>query len=116
MTRNLFIVILLMTVCVLSAYARGSAAGTQKAKAVAIYAPPPDFPIEARERRLTGSGVALLYVDPRTGEVTSVRMEKSMGHAMLDQAALAAFSRWRFKPGCNREIHIPIRYTIGKKT
>jgi TonB family protein len=114
MPRPLFILILLTTVGVRSEYPQRSSPGGQEAKAVAVYAPRPDFPIEARYRRLTGSGVALLNVDPRTGEVVSVRMEKSMGHAMLDQAALAAFSRWRFKPPCNRQIRIPIRYTLGK--
>ena len=83
---------------------------------MAIYAPRPDYPIEARERHLTGSGVALLQIDKKTGYVTSARMEKSMGHPMLDHAALAAFSRWRFKPGTVRQIRIPIRYTIGKQT
>ncbi len=87
-----------------------------KAKAEAIYAPRPDYPIEARVRRLSGSGVVLLEIDPKTGYVTSAQMEKSMGNPMLDHAALAAFSRWRFKPGSAPQIHIPISYSIGKKT
>ncbi len=87
----------------------------QKAKAVAIYAPRPDYPIEARLRRLSGSGMVLLEIDTKTGYVTSAQMEKSMGNPMLDHAALAAFSRWRFKPGATaRLVHIPIRYLIGK--
>jgi TonB family protein len=87
-----------------------------QAKAVAIYAPPPDYPLEARERHFTGSGIALLQVDQKTGYVTAAQMQKSTGHAMLDHAALAAFTRWRFKPGTVRQLRIPINYTMGKKT
>ena len=83
---------------------------------MAIYAPRPDYPIEARERHLTGSGVAVFHIDPKTGYVTAATMEKSMLYPMLDHAALAAFSRWRFKPGTSRKIRIPVRYTMSKRT
>jgi TonB family protein len=116
MTRHFFSLALLLVVGTASAQTFSPASKLGKPKAVAIYAPRPDYPIEARERHLTGSGVALLQIDKKTGYVTSARMEKSMGHPMLDHAALAAFSRWRFKPGTVRQIRIPIRYTIGKQT
>ena len=61
-------------------------------RALAIYAPRPAYPLEARRNRLTGSGVALLEVDKRTGYVTSARMLKSTGHQILDDAALKATS------------------------
>ena len=115
MMRHLSSLALLLAVGIASAQTSPPASNLGKPKAVAIYAPRPDYPIEARQRHLTGGGVALLEVDPKTGYVTSARMEKSMGHPMLDHAALAAFSRWRFKPGTGRQIHIPIRYTIGNK-
>jgi TonB family protein len=84
-----------------------------KGKALATYAPRPAYPMEARRDRLTGSGVALLEVDKRTGYVTSARMLQSIGHKILDDAALKAFRQWRFKPGTKSEIKIPINYTIG---
>jgi len=112
------IAVLGMLVCTTSAQTPTSSppSSHSQAKAVAIYAPRPDYPIEARQRHLTGAGVAVLEVDPKTGYVTSAQMEKSMGHPMLDHAALAAFSRWRFKPGTVRKLRIHIRYTIGGKT
>ena len=112
MTRYFVGVALLLAVGTASAQTSLPASSLRKPKAVAIYAPRPDYPIEARERHLTGSGVALLQIDPRTGYVISARMEKSMGHAMLDHAALAAFSRWHFKPGSVERVQVPITYTL----
>ena len=87
------------------------------AKEVAIYAPKPDYPFEARSRHLTGSGVIMLDVDVHTGRVTNARMLQSIGHRILDDAALAAFRKWRFKPGkVAPQVRIPIRYTMSGTT
>jgi TonB family protein len=88
-----------------------------RAKAIAIYAPKPDYPAEARARHLTGSGVVMLDVDVATGEVMSAHMLQSMGHKILDDAALDAFRKWRFKPGkAAPHIKIPIRYSMNGTT
>ncbi|PYJ55469.1 MAG: hypothetical protein DME82_07100 [Verrucomicrobia bacterium] len=70
-----------------------------------------DYPKDATGRRPTGTGVVLVDVDPKTGWVTSARMEKSTGSKLLDDAAIAAFSRWRFRPGTVRQVHSPITFT-----
>ena len=67
-----------------------------KAKALAIAAPRPAYPKDERGRRPTGHGIVVMDVDPKTGWVTSARMEKSTGSKLLDDAALAAFSRCVF--------------------
>lgn len=82
-----------------------------KRKALALYAPPPDYPKDATGRRPVGQGVVLVNVDPKTGWVTSARMEKTTGSKLLDDAAIAAFSRWRFRPGTVRQVHSPITFT-----
>src|SRR5438874_10584527 len=69
------------------------------AKVLAINAPRPEYPYEARRQHATGSGVAVLHVDLASGNVTSVALEQSTGHAILDAATVSAFRRWRFKPG-----------------
>ena len=76
----------------------------------AIVAPPPEYPSAARSQHLTGSGVAVVQVDPRSGQVTSARILDSTGHKILDDAALKAFRQWRSKPGASSEVHIPISY------
>jgi TonB family protein len=84
------------------------------AKAIAIYAPKPEYPAEARARHLTGSGVIMLDVDVPTGRVTNAGMLQSIGHKILDDAALDAFRKWRFQPGkATPNVKIPIRYTLS---
>ena len=82
------------------------------AKAFAVSAPRPEYPMEARSRHITGSGVAVLTVDVSTGVVTDASMAQSFGNPILDNAALSAFRRWRFKPGTTSKIKIPISYTM----
>jgi TonB family protein len=80
--------------------------------AFALFAPRPTYPYEARSRRLTGSGTAVLSVDSETGFVDDVSMEQHLGHAALDNAAVSAFKRWRFKKGTVRRVRIPITFTL----
>jgi TonB family protein len=75
---------------------------------------PPEYPYEARRSRITGHGILFGRVDPRTGIVTSVKMEKSTGNTLLDQAALNAFRQWRFKPGTVRQFRTPINFTMPR--
>jgi protein TonB len=86
------------------------------AKVLALNAPRPAYPYEARRQRATGSGVALLTIDVRTGEVTNVRLSRSTGNAVLDDATLSAFRRWRFKPGTVSQVQAPITFTLTGAT
>jgi len=70
----------------------------------------PDYPFEARRRRETGSGVFILHIDRRTGAVTSITVQKSTGHKLLDSAVLAACIHWRFKPQTVTDVRVPITY------
>src|SRR5437763_8803889 len=75
--------------------ATGAVATFGSVKAMVMYAPRPVYPYEARRQRTTGSGVALLTVDPASGNVTDVRMAQSCGSVIPDSATLSAFRRWR---------------------
>lgn len=86
--------------------------GASGAKANAIFGPKPDYPYEARAKRLTGSGVCVVNVDPSTGNVTSADMVQSTGSPILDNAAVSAFRRWRFKPGVLSKAKIPVTFTL----
>ena len=81
------------------------------AKALATYAPRPEYPYEARSRRITGTGVCVVDINARSGSVTSASMASSIGNPVLDNAALSAFRRWRFKPGSVSKVSIPITFT-----
>lgn len=83
-----------------------------QAKAVAIYAPAPEYPIEARQSDLTGDGVIVIDIDHNTGYVTAARITKSTGHKILDNAALRAVRLWRFKLGSFKpQVRIPFEFT-----
>ena len=87
-------------------------ASMSSAKAVAISAPRPEYPYEARRSRITGSGVALMRVDPATGAVTDVVMAQSTGSPILDNAVTSAFRRWRFRAGTVTRVRTPITFTM----
>jgi protein TonB len=89
----------------------------EEIKAAAIYHPYPDYPVDARRaQHLTGSGIILAKVDQKTGKVTSVMMEKSTGHKILDDAALSAFRQWRFRPGTSiRQFHAPVNFILMER-
>lgn len=81
-------------------------------KGFALSAPRPDYPYEARSRHITGSGVAILTVDPATGLVVEASMAQSVGNAILDNSALSAFRRWRFRPGTVSKVKVPITFNL----
>ena len=82
------------------------------AKALALSAPRPEYPYEARRQRTTGSGIALLSINPATGVVVNVQIIRSTGSAALDNATVSGFRRWRFKPGTVAKVQAPITFTL----
>jgi hypothetical protein len=52
-----------------------------RAKALALYAPRPQYPYEARSRHVTGSGVIVAQVDAASGNVTSCSVSSSTGNS-----------------------------------
>lgn len=64
--------------------------------AVKIYSPQPDYPADARARRLEGTVYVVANVTP-AGTVERARVLRGVAPA-LDQAATDAVSHWRFEP------------------
>ena len=87
----------------------------EEARALAIFAPAPRYPIVARGSRIGGAGVAILSIEVHTGFVKAAWMERTTGEKLLDDAALAAFRRWRFKPSTVSKVKIPIRFRTHPK-
>ena len=85
----------------------------KEAAALAVYAPRPTYPYEARAKREMGSGVVIVTIDPATGNVTTAVMAVSTGVQILDDAALSAFRQWRFRPGTVKKVRIPIHFTLS---
>ena len=83
------------------------------ARVLAVSAPRPEYPYEARCQKVTGDGVVAMTIDTATGNVTNVVMQRSTGNAFLDNAALSGFRRWRFRPGTVSSVACPITFTLA---
>ena len=83
-----------------AAAARAAAKKRIVSKPSGISQPEPKYPTAARRAGQQGT-VTLSFTVGTSGKVTSVRIAKSSGHSLLDNAALAAIRRWRFKPARN---------------
>ena len=73
----------------------------------------PEYPYEDRARRHQGDGLFRITLDPKTGLVTQVTVIKSTGFASLDNSAVAAIRKWRWKPGRWKEVDMPIRFNYS---
>jgi TonB family protein len=82
------------------------------ARVVALSAPRPEYPYEARRQKITGNGIVIMTVDSVSGSVTDVVMKASTGSSVLDNAAVTGFRRWRFKPGTVSRVKSPITFTM----
>jgi TonB family protein len=80
------------------------------AKAMAVSAPLPEYPYQAKRAHITGSGVCVMIVDTASGNVTSAMMAESTGDAILDKVTTNTFQRWRFKPGTVSQVRVPVTY------
>jgi TonB family protein len=80
-----------------------------------VFKVAPEYSAAERAQRHFGSGLFRLTLDLKTGGVTRVRIVSSTGFRALDQSAIDAFRRWRWKPGKWREIDAPITFTTNAK-
>jgi len=70
------------------------------------------YPVEAVERGIEGEALVLLFLDD-AGNALAARLERSSGHAILDEAALRAAKEIRSLPGgATREVLLPVRFRL----
>jgi protein TonB len=79
--------------------------------------PPPKYPDTARRRRLSGTVIIDVVVDS-SGHVVDLRLERSSGHTMLDDAAQSAVLGWHFTPATVNgktlmsKVRVPVTFQI----
>lgn len=79
--------------------------------------PKPHYPPFARRLGYEGRVVVRILVLP-TGTVGTASIERSSGYAVLDEAALAAIKRWRFRPAqragqpVDATLNVPITFKL----
>ena len=106
---NVAIALVILLTTLVSA---NSQASEPREKHRAIYAPPPEYPLGARQRHWTGVGLFLCNLRP-DGTVSSVKILQSTGHDILDQAGTSALGQWKFQPGDMKAIKIPLKFTMS---
>ena len=84
------------------------------ARALAIYAPRPEYPRQARSDSIAGSGVCVMSVDPRNGYVTEASIAQSTGNQILDNSAVSTFRTWIFKPRKVSTVSISFGFTTRR--
>lgn len=61
----------------------------EEARSLVVSSPRPAYPFEVYKRHESGSGTAVVTIDPATGEVVKAEMRVSTRNEMLDNAALS---------------------------
>lgn len=64
---------------------------------VKIYAPNPEYPLQARRNNWEGVTVLKILIET-DGLVKNVTVLQSSGYEILDRAAVKAVKRWRYRP------------------
>jgi TonB family protein len=77
---------------------------------MAVSAPLPEYPYQAKRAKITGNGVCIMTIDTASGKVTDAIMTQSTGDAILDKVTTNTFRRWRFKPGTLSQVRLPVDY------
>ncbi|MFO8024373.1 energy transducer TonB [Thiohalophilus sp.] len=86
-------------------------------KPFAMHNPKPVFPISARRRGMEGTVILLVQVTAK-GEVSSVSVSQSSGYRVLDNSAIRAVERWKFRPARRQDdavstsVEVPVRFLL----
>jgi TonB family protein len=77
---------------------------------VLIYSVAPEFSREAKKAKIAGNVTVNLVVD-QNGMPTSVRLFRGIGNG-LDEKAIEAVSKYRFKPAMERGKPVPVEINV----
>jgi protein TonB len=70
---------------------------------------PPEYPDMARQAELEGVVLVRIFID-EFGSVVDARVEK--GIQGLNEAAVAAVYKWKFRPAKQRDVAVPVQIVI----
>ncbi len=75
--------------------------------------PLPHYPEQALENKWEGE-VELIYYVNTYGEVEKIRVHKTSGHTVLDNAAIRTLARYHYYPGQEGWVRHPVNFTLDK--
>jgi periplasmic protein TonB len=82
-------------------------------------AAPPEYPTSAREMGIEGTALLRLRI-AADGTTQEMRLLRSAGHRLLDDAALAAARRWEIEPALQAGrrieawVEVPVRFRLAE--
>lgn len=87
----------------------------EHARQYVVHSPYPQYPYAARAEMEQGKGLFRVDIDQQTGAVTGVQVLQTTGHKRLDEAAIKALQKWRFRaPFPFRAVRIPVSFTLTR--
>ena len=75
-----------------------------------LYNPPPVYPREARRQKIQGVVLVQVFLTA-TGEVEKIVTLPPRIDPLLEEAALKAIYKWKFKPGV-RTVEVPVEFKL----
>lgn len=75
-----------------------------------IYDPDPEYSDEARKARYQGNVTLMIVVDPN-GKTRDIQVQRSLGMG-LDEKAIEAVTKWRFRPGMKDGQPVAVRVMV----
>ncbi len=90
-----------------------------EAKPDYLQNPAPAYPEAARRRGHQGTVLLLANID-KSGVPVRINLEKSSGHALLDDAAIKAVKTWKFNPAklgdmpIESTVRVPIKFNLNE--
>lgn len=98
----------------------GEGRGAGDSGPVPAYRPEPAYPSFARRQGYEGRVIIRVRVSSM-GSVGAAQVVRSSGYAMLDETALSAIKRWRFRPAqqggkpVEATLNVPITFKLRNK-
>jgi TonB family protein len=80
-----------------------------------LYAPYFEYPPAARKQGLEGRGLFEIHIN-RDGSVRSVQTLRTIGHSILDTAAINGMRQWRFRRNTIAVVRMPVQYRIKRSS
>jgi TonB family protein len=84
----------------------------EDAAQVLRYAVKPQYSLEARRTRVSGTGIFELRFDYESGRLTAIDIVLSTGNRVLDHDAINGLKEWKAKPRSIRVMRIAIMFTF----
>lgn len=70
----------------------------------------PEYPSKLATTGVSGNGLFLVKVNPKTGQVDEVKVLRSCGYSLLNELAAKALLQWTFQPGSAAQLKVPVEF------